>query len=401
MLALTLLLACPSDSKTPDDSATTGAVDCSGFGLEVPSPRGEVAGVWDETNRRFLVFGGDEGVPVECTSQTSFTDELWAFYPDCNAWELVDASGPGARGRHVAALDADAGRMIVYGGRYRDGTSGNYTNLDDTWAFDFATDTWSEVSSGGPGGRSTAAGVVAGGKLVIYGGNMSEDGGSYDSQKDVWSLDFATGTWEELSPGSGPGKRIFHAAAVSADGSTMYVYGGGDDGAFTGPFFGDLWALDLQDPSWTEVDDGGGNRVPDYRIWANLAVQPDGKLLLWAGHDDQALGNRNDLWTYDLAGGGWEQLVEGDVYNAPANGFCDFPADFVVADLAVPERRDAGAAAITGDGELFVFGGKTDCGIINDVWSWSVQGQAWTERSAATFGEICDRAYAECTTMCF
>ena len=78
--------------------------------------------------------------------------------------------------------------MRTPGGRTRAGTSGTYTNLDDTWAFDFATDTWAEIASGGPGGRSTAAGGVAGGKLVIYGGNMSEDGASYDSQNDVWSL---------------------------------------------------------------------------------------------------------------------------------------------------------------------------------------------------------------------
>ncbi len=401
MMLIAVLLGCPTADKAPDDTAPTNVADCSGFGLEVPSPRGEVAGVWDPLNRRFLVFGGDDGVPVECSSQTTFVDELWAFYPDCDAWELVAATGPGPRGRHVAAYDAARERMIVYGGRYRDGTSGNYTNLDDTWAFDFATDTWTELATEGPGGRAMSVGVVGGDQFVIYGGNLSEDGGSYDSQKDAWSLDLSTNTWTELSPGSGPGKRIFHAATVSSDGGTMYVYGGGDDGAFTGPFFGDLWAMDLNDPSWTELDDGSGNRVPDFRIWPNLLTKPDGNLLLWAGHDDQELGNRNDLWTYDLGGGGWEQHVEGDVYNAPANGFCDFPADFVIPDLDVPERRDAGAAAMTDDGALLVFGGKTDCGIINDVWSWSVSDSTWSERSQATFGEICLRAYAECSTMCF
>ena len=53
------------------------------------------------------------------------------------------------------------------------------------------------------------------------------------------------------------------------------------------------------------------------------------------------------------------------------------------------------------DGQLWIFGGKTDCGIINDVWSFSSSSETWTEQSPATSGEICLRAYAECETMCF
>lgn len=397
-MLLALLLGCPAESK--DDSAgptdSTVSVDCSAFGLEVPSPRGEVAGVWD--GARFVVFGGDEGVPVECSSQTDFTGETWAFVPACGAWEPIEGEGPQGRGRHVAAWDEARGRMLVYGGRTREGTSGDYTNFDDLWALDVATGTWTLLAEGGPGARNMAVGVVAGDQFVIYGGNRSESGASYDSQKDVWSFDLVAGEWTELSPGSGPGKRIFHAASVSPDARTMYVYGGGDDNAFSGPFFGDLWALDLEDPAWTELD-GGGAGAPDNRIWANLVTEPDGNLLMWAGHDDGALGNRNDLWRWDVAGGGWTRLEEGDVQSNDANGFCDFPVDFVTPDLEAPERRDAGAAAIDADGRLWVFGGKTDCGIINDVWSWA--DGTWTEGSAATFGEICPRAYAECSTMCF
>jgi len=356
-----------------------------------------VAGVWD--GERLVVFGGDEGVPVECTSQTDFTGETWAFVAACNAWERIEAGdGPPARGRHVAAWDEARGRMLVYGGRTREGTSGTYTNFDDLWALDVATETWTLLSGGGPGARNMAVGVVSGDQFVIYGGNKSDSGASYDSQKDVWSFDLVANEWVELSPGSGPGKRIFHAASLSPDGKTMYVYGGGDDNAFTGPFFGDLWALDLDAPAWTELHAGGGG-APDNRIWPNLLTEPDGSILMWAGHDDGSLGNRNDLWRFDTASGDWTQLEEGDVQSNDANGFCDFPADFVTPDLEAPERRDAGAAALDGSGRLWVFGGKTDCGIINDVWSWDAG--TWTERSPASFGEICLRAYAECSTMCF
>jgi len=48
---------------------------------------------------------------------------------------------------------------------------------------------------------------------------------------------------------------------------------------------------------------------------------------------------------------------------------------------------------------MIIFGGKTDCGLINDVWTYS--GSAWVPRSRATEGEACLRAYQTCESMCF
>ena len=56
------------------------------------------------------------------------------------------------------------------------------------------------------------------------------------------------------------------------------------------------------------------------------------------------------------------------------------------------------------DDELFIFGVKTDCGQVNDLWSWDLEDQTWTERSDATFGEICVRTFANpesCESLCF
>jgi len=403
------LAACTSageddDDTTPAADDDTSAVDCSDRPLEVPSPRGEVGGVWDEVGGRFVFFGGDEGMPIECSSQTDFVGQTWAFETDCDTFRLLEVEGehPSARGRHVAALDATRGWMVIQGGRSRVGTSGLYDLHDDTWAFDLSTDTWTLLSdSGGPSPRSNHGGVVSGERLVVYGGSTSADGAVFDPQEDVWALDLDTGTWEELPAGDGPGPRLFHATAVSDDGATMYVYGGGDENAFFGPFFDDLWALDLDTLDWTLLHSGSG-AAPAARIWANLLYDgANDRLLMFGGHDDGALGNTNELWSFKLSDGEWNRIREGDVLDQGANGFCDFPADFVVADLDSPERRNASAAALTPSGDLVLFGGKTDCGIINDLWTWSAGGTGWVERSTATAGEICQRAYAECTEMCF
>lgn len=393
LMALALTLSACKKEDTDSDIV----VDCSDRALEVPAPRGEAAGVWDPVGERLVFFGGDVGRPENCRAQTSFSDETWAFQADCDTFAFIDTAGPTPRGRH--AVTRMGRKMILHGGRFREGTSGNYTQLDDTWSFDLDTSRWSRVAFTGPGVRSNH-GIAAIGedKVLLFGGNSNPNGLNYTPLGDLWQLQGET--WTELSPANeGPVNRLFHAVAASPDGSKFYVYGGGDENAFIGPFFGDLWELDVATLTWTELH-SGSTGAPDGRIWPNLLHDGE-KLILWGGHDDGALGNTNQLWTFDLGSRTWTELEVGDVFNQPANGFCDFPADFVVADLDAPERRNAGVAALGVDGDLFVFGGKTDCGISNDLWSYDFDTNTWTNRSTATEGEICLRAARECSTMCF
>ncbi len=394
----------PGGSTSLDD--TGAAVDCSDRSYAVPSTRGEVGGVWDERRERFVFFGGDEGTPIACIPKPEFVNEVWAFHTDCDSFEKVETSGtgPSPRSRHAVAVDTKRNQMLVHGGRYRAAESGAYTLYDDLWALDLETDTWSQLASDGPSGRVTHTIVVSGDTLLLFGGNTTTSSTSYQPSKELWSYDLAGDDgWTATDMDAASGKRLFHAAAISDDGETMYVYGGADENALFGPFYANLWALDVKSNIWSELHVGSGT-APDGRIWPNLVFDGDeNRLLLWAGHDDQALGNTNQLWAYDLADNTWIELEEGDTYENPAYGFCDFPADFTEPDLSAPERRYAGAAALSEDA-LFIFGGKTDCGQVNDLWTWDLKDQAWTERSDATFGEICARTFDDpegCESLCF
>ena len=394
MLIALLSLACNDKNPGTDDSIEP--LDCSTRPIELPSPRGEAAGVWDASNSRVVFFGGDAGWPEDCIPQTSFSDETWAFHTDCDNFQRIEGTMPTGRGRHAVALDETRGQMVMFSGRTRDGTSGDYTLLDDTWAFDFETDTWTDLGATGPKARASHTLVVSGDMALMYGGSTSKSGTSYKPQSDLWALDLTTNTWSQLESDADPGGRLFHAAAISPDGGTMYIYGGGDENALLGPFFRDLWAYDVAGGTWTLLDDSKDG--PKGRIWSTIFAD-DTHVYVWAGHDDKKLGNTNELWSFEVASGSWNQIVVGDVHNKDANGFCDFPADFVEPDLDAPERRYAHVGAWTGEG-FVTFGGKTDCGIINDAWTWS-SAEGWHEASTATAGEICLRAFAECETMCF
>jgi len=400
---LLLALACTKDEVI--DSSVD--LDCSTADYSlIPASSGELEGGWDAERNRFVFFGGNMGVPVDCSpSATDFTASTWAFNTDCGDFEAI-AEGPAARGRYASAIDAERGLWLIHGGRFRDGDGGgghggdDYTLYDELWGLDLATDTWSLLHTGGPKARVNHVAEIIDGQFVIYGGNTSKSGASFRVRSDVWSYDIDGNAWTELSPGGDdPGGRLFHASARGDDG-TIYVYGGGDENAFFGPFFGDLFALDTASWTWTQLHDGSG-AAPDGRIVPNLAVDDDNnRVILFGGHDDGELGNTNQIWSFDLGTGAWTELSAGDVYANEALGQCDFPADFTTVDLESPERRYSAASAEV-DGGLMIFGGKTDCGVINDVWTWDFAAESWTENSSATSGEVCLRAFAECESLCF
>jgi hypothetical protein len=55
-----------------------------------------------------------------------------------------------------------------------------------------------------------------------------------------------------------------------------------------------------------------------------------------------------------------------------------------------PERRDKNGIVLLGD-QLWTFGGTTDCGPIDDVWTADVRTPVWTATYSAQVGETCYR----------
>ncbi|MBR58102.1 MAG: hypothetical protein CMH54_08785 [Myxococcales bacterium] len=434
LLALCTFMGCGGDSPSADSSGSDIGLDvhdtsdsgsdvtdqgggedsstaCESEG-ETPPVVAETMGVFDPVRRRLVFYSGDDGLPVNCsnTGHVVGVDGLWVYDAVCATFEKKDglAMKPPPRARGMAVYDADRDQMILFGGRSRPTSSGPYTVYNDVWALNLETFVWTELVSEGPKpvARSNPAGAYnhVTQEMLVFGGNSSTSGLSFSPHDDVWAFHIATQSWREIpATGSRPVARLFHSAAVDVENDHLYVFGGGDANAWQGPFLADLWRFDLSTGVWEELHSGGVG-APAGRIWSTITYDSfNQRVLLFGGHDDGAVGNNNDTWQFDTETNQWSAIVEPETVNAQPNGFCDFPADFTLPNMEAPDRRSAHLAALDPTrGEWVVFGGKTDCGIIDDVWVFDVTRDEWLRLFTATVGESCLRGANPnfCFAMC-
>jgi hypothetical protein len=71
--------------------------------------------------------------------------------------------------------------------------------------------------------------------------------------------------------------------------------------------------------------------------------------------------------------------------------------------MASPERRQYHSfVEIEGEEHAILFGGKGDCGYLDDTWRLSLVDHSWAEIEPAGQGEACKRSGQEgCTDLCY
>ena len=94
--------------------------------------------VYDPSTGQMIMFGGWRCPPA--------LNDTWAYDPVANTWTNLDPSGtlPEARYGRRMAYDSSSRRVIMFGGSVADGSK----FFDDTWAYDPAANTWTELSPG-------------------------------------------------------------------------------------------------------------------------------------------------------------------------------------------------------------------------------------------------------------
>lgn len=383
---------------------------CGAPSGQAPTRLSEHGAAYDDVGKRMVVFGGTTGVPENCDPavESQYLGETWIYDDVCDDWQLHQGAGPSARGRHGMA--AGGGAVWMFGGRWRnDGArSGEYTLFNELWRFDLGTDTWSLVEPSGAAPLPRANPVVVwdsnADRLLVFSGNASSSGLNTTPLDDVWAYDPGANAWQRLDDVAGPEARLGATGAFDASRNQLVIFGGFDSFDFGGgvAYFRDIWAFDVDTAEWVQLQNEVG--APEGRFGATMIHDTVADVyVFYGGHDDQQLGNRNDVWFFDPTGAVWARLAEGDTFSEPQIGACNFPPNFTAIDPNLPERRSYGTFVWSETcGHGLLFGGKTDCGSANDVWAYA--DEAFTEEYAATAGEVCVRFRDNpdnCANLCF
>ena len=272
------------------------------------------------------------------------------------SWTQLTPAGtpPTPRLSHTAIYDSTRDRMVVIGGW--DGFERN-----DVWALSLAgTPTWAQLAPAGtpPSGRElhTAIHDRARDRIVVFGGF---DGSLHN---DVWALSLAgTPTWTQLAPaGTPPSPRYYHTAIYDPARDRMVVFGGDDAIIGRGNV---VWALSLAGtPTWAQLAPTGTPPSPHAAHTAIYDPVRD-RMVVFGGVDNSSY--LNDVWALSLAGTpAWAQLApEGTLPSGRQ-------LHTAIYDLA----RD----------RMVTFAGRSDGGLLRDVWALSLAGTpAWTELAPA------------------
>jgi hypothetical protein len=377
LFACVLLVGCNS-SPTKNDGGM-----CMPLTLR-PQARQRVEGVFDAPAQKILVYGGDEApVSTALPAPRQLTDDLWSYDVACGTWtQLGTQQAPGAQGEYAATFDSKRNRLILIAGQK--GTATNPPLVEEVWAYDTKAMTWAQLqptaSAGTPGARVGHRAIydAAHDRVVMFGGEKSINFSAGDMLGDTWTLDFtssADGAWQQITV-AGPTKR--RDAALATDGSRVVLFGGASDFA---TYQNDVWVLDLGQNTWAKATTSS---APSKRFASKMVFDATDKyFVMFGGHDPFSLGPLNDTYSFSVDANGsavFTKLIAGD-------------SDTTVAgvDHMSPERRERHAQAVAGS-KIWIFGGSSDCGPMDDVWTLDLTAPTqWTPVVPALIDETCQR----------
>ena len=287
----------PAATEPPTDApAMTGGLDWEEVmpagpkSAPRPAPRRDSTLVHDSANNALLLFGGRE--------KGQALNDLWSFDLQTGMWTEIEAEGPSPRFGHLSVFDVKRSRMVVFSGQA--GTD----FFNDTWSYDPATAQWEELQPEGdlPVVRYGGCSGYDAANDLFYISHGFTNSGRFD---DTWSFDLATDSWTELSPdGDRPVKRCLHQCFFDATSGQLVLFGGQSNAV---PILGDLWKFDPVSGSWTETEPA--DPAPFPRFDYSLAGDPEsGEFFLFGGLSTQ--GKRDDLWAYS-ADEGWSDMGTG------------------------------------------------------------------------------------------
>ncbi len=259
-----------------------------------PTARHEHNLAYDTESDRVILFGGLlTGLP-----DLDSSSETWAYDYNTNRWTLMQPqTSPSARWMHAMAYDSESDRTILLGGIFND--------EPETWAYDFNTDTWTNMTPAfQPVGYVQARSVYdsESDRIILFGGDTENTPIHNSPTDETWTYDFNTNTWTQMTPIESPSARMLHGMAYDSASDRVILFGGGQGG--DAGDLGDTWAYDFNSDAWTAMNPAD---EPSPRHGHGMVYDASSdRVVLFGG-----LSGSDETWLYQFDNDTWTRAESG------------------------------------------------------------------------------------------
>ncbi len=274
---------------------------------QAPRAGEDCAMMYSPVLHRVILFGGKD-------DQDENLNEVWSLDLATHRWEQIPAEneGPPASEDHTVIYDPLGQRMIIFGGE-------NGFTTNHTWAFDFATRRWRNITAANAPEREdhTAIYDSRGKRMVIFGGRHNDGENDYINIHEVWALDLDPQSstfeqWQDLTvEDRHPLGRSDHAVVYDSLKNRMVIFGGWDKDKKEP--LQDTWAFYFSDSTgspcrWRQIKTKYSH-PPERRHVTGVHDASRNCFIVFGGFGDE--GYLNDVWALDLATDIWINLTPG------------------------------------------------------------------------------------------
>ena len=249
---------------------------------------------YDSQSDKIVMFGG-----IENFNSYLVRNDTWTYDYNTNSWaDVTSGAAPSPRDASGMVYDSESDRIILFGGE-------NVEKYNDTWAYHLETHTWEKMNpSNAPSARyfPSMAYDEESDRVILFSGRS--DG---DKVPDTWAYDYNSDSWQELSPSTQPSWRRAHHMTYDTESDTIVLFGGSDVSDFPTD---DTWLFDYNSNTWTEANPANS---PSTRLRHNVVYDEESDIILAIGGADLAYYGSEIIttdmtWAYDTNANNWTQM---------------------------------------------------------------------------------------------
>ena len=335
----------PTDTPIPPPTDTPAPTP-----TEAPPPYPVARGIsnmaYDAGAGKSVIVGGELYYDAD-----EGLEDTWAYDAGSNTWTQM--TSPGANGFGSMAYDPVAERTVFY---LAIGTPPYWKMLEQTWTYDLNSDSWTNMQpSKAPEGRFLAPMVYdsESERMIFFGGIGLHNSGLYD---DTWAYDTSNNTWTQMNPAASPSKREAGAMAYHPTLDRVVMFGGNSDYGLDD----ETWLYDYNSDSWEMIDPP---QSPSRRAYSAMVYVPSIERIVLFGGSHPIESATSDTWLFDHEGMTWVEL-----HPDPAPSKRAFHA--MVYDASVDK--------------IVLFGGGPDWyHYTNETWFYDPHENTWTDMTPA------------------